>query len=72
MKYLVRVEPPLMFNINRTREHDVKEAVPPIGRRRNRKGGEQKEGITAREEDYQPKKQLIIILFEIDITLCAR
>ena len=31
MKYLVRVEPPLMFNINRTREHDVKEVVLPIG-----------------------------------------
>ena len=31
MKYIVRVEPPSMFNINRTREHDVKEVVPPIG-----------------------------------------
>ena len=31
MKYMVRVEPPLMFNINRTREHDVKEVVLPIG-----------------------------------------
>ena len=30
MKYIVRVEPPLMFNINRTAEHDVKEAVLPI------------------------------------------
>ena len=31
MKYIVRVEPPLMFNINRTREHDVEEVVLPIG-----------------------------------------
>ena len=31
MKYIVRVEPPLMFNINRTQEHDVKEVVLPIG-----------------------------------------
>ena len=31
MKYMVRVEPLLMFNINRTREHDVKEVVLPIG-----------------------------------------
>ena len=32
MKYIVRFEPPLMFNINRTRGHDVKEVVLPIGR----------------------------------------
>ena len=44
-----------MFNINRTREHDVKEAESPIGRRRRRIEGEQKEGITVREGDYQPK-----------------
>ena len=31
MRYIVRVEPPLMFNINRTREHDVKEVVLSIG-----------------------------------------
>ena len=31
MKYMVRVEPPLMFNISRTRKHDVKEVVLPIG-----------------------------------------
>ena len=31
MKYIVQVEPPLMFNTNRTREHDVKEVVLPIG-----------------------------------------
>ena len=34
MKYIVRVEPPLMFNINRTQGHDVKEVVLPIGWRR--------------------------------------
>ena len=34
MKYIVRVEPPLMFEINRTRVHDVKGVVLPIGRRR--------------------------------------
>ena len=34
MKYIVRVEPSLMFNINRTRGHDVKEVVLPIGWRR--------------------------------------
>ena len=31
MKYMVRAEPPLVFNVNRTREHDVKEVVLPIG-----------------------------------------
>ena len=31
MKYIVQVEPPLMFNVNRTREHDVEEVVLPIG-----------------------------------------
>ena len=61
-----------MFNKNRIREHDVKEAVLPIGRRRKRKGSEQKEGNINGEEDYQPKKQLIIKLFEINIALCAR
>ena len=40
MKYIVRVEPPLMFNINRTRGHDVKEVVLPIGWRRWRKRDE--------------------------------
>ena len=40
MKYIVRVEPPLMFNINRNREHDVKEVVFPIGRRKWKKWGE--------------------------------
>ena len=34
MKYIVRVELPLMFDINRTRGHDVKEVVLPIGWRR--------------------------------------
>ena len=34
MKYILRVEPSLMFNINRTRGHDVKEVILPIGRRR--------------------------------------
>ena len=27
MKYIVRVEPPLMFNINRNRAHDVREGI---------------------------------------------
>ena len=40
MKYIIRVEPPLMFNINRNREHDVKEVVLPIGRRKWKKWGE--------------------------------
>ena len=31
MKYIVWVKPPLMFNKNRTREHDFKEAVLSIG-----------------------------------------
>ena len=34
MKYILRVEPSLMFNINRTRGHDVKEVILPIGRQR--------------------------------------
>ena len=34
MKYILRVEPSLMFDINRTRGHDVKEVVLPIGWRR--------------------------------------
>ena len=34
MKYILRVEPSLMFNINRTRGHDVKEVILLIGRRR--------------------------------------
>ena len=33
-KHIFRVEPPLMFNINRTRGHDAKEVSPPIGQRR--------------------------------------
>ena len=34
MKYIVRVELPLMFNVNRTRGHDVKEVVLPMCWRR--------------------------------------
>ena len=34
MEYIIRVEPSLMFNINRTRGHDVKEVILSIGRRR--------------------------------------
>ena len=34
MKYILRDEPSLMFNINRARGHDVKEVIVPIGRRR--------------------------------------
>ena len=34
MKYIVRVVSPLMFNKNRTRGHEVKEVVLPIGWRR--------------------------------------
>ena len=47
MKYMVRVGPPLMSSINRTRGHDVKEVILPIGWRTSRK----------REE---PKKKIII------------
>ena len=30
MKYIVRVEPPLMFNINRNRVHDVREGITQL------------------------------------------
>ena len=49
MKYIVRVEPPLMFNINRTRGHDVKEVVLPIGWRRGRKRDESEGEIIRRD-----------------------
>ena len=48
MNYMLRVEPSLMFNINRTRGHDVKEVILPNGRRRWRKRDEPKGRITAR------------------------
>ena len=50
MKYMVRVEPPLMFNINRTRGNDVKEVILPIGWRRSRKREEPKRKIIARRD----------------------
>ena len=48
IKFLVRVEPPLMSNINRTRGHDVKEVILPIGWRRSRKREEHKKKIIVR------------------------
>ena len=36
MKYIVRVEPPLMYNINRNRVHDVREKITQLA---NEDGG---------------------------------
>ena len=60
MKYILRVEPSLMFTINRTREHEVKEVILPIGWRRWRKRDEPKGRIIARRVFDYPEKQFTI------------
>ena len=60
MKYIVWVEPPLMFNKNRTRGHDVKEVVLPIGWRREKRIIHPEKQFTKKKKIIDPEKQFTI------------